>query len=146
MDNGRDGGGTVSPGPHSLLCLPVHDNSCVLGVISLLDKEKGFSENDARFAEAFSLFCGMAIRNAAELERTLMSEAKLQVVFEVMNYQASSSEEEAEELERKIVPSATKLGIRAFDFSYLGMPDMDTYTVSYFGVLQKLGSSRGFLI
>ena len=48
-----------------------------------------------RFVEAFSLFCGMAIRNAAQYEKAVVSEAKLQVAFEVMNYQAAASGVEA---------------------------------------------------
>jgi hypothetical protein len=44
----------------------------------------------SRFVEAFSIFCGMAIRNAADYEKAVVSEAKLQVAFEVMNrYQIS---------------------------------------------------------
>ena len=43
-----------------------------------------------RFAEAFSIFCGMAIRNAADYEKAVLSEAKLQVAFEVMNRLALS--------------------------------------------------------
>ena len=38
-----------------------------------------------RFVEAFAIFCGMAIRNAADYEKAVVSEAKLQVAFEVMN-------------------------------------------------------------
>ena len=73
----------------SLLSMPILEEDTggeggvgrVLGVISLINKEKGgvFTENDERFAEAFSLFCGMAIRNAAAFERAAESEAKLQV-------------------------------------------------------------------
>lgn len=67
------------------MCLPIHNSDekhRVLGVISLINKENesNFSENDERFAEAFALFCGMAIRNAADFERTILSEAKLQVL------------------------------------------------------------------
>ena len=74
-----------------MLCMPIRDagggdyvtsSSCrILGVISLLDKANGgrFSENDERFVEAFAIFCGMAIRNAKEYERAVVSEAKLNV-------------------------------------------------------------------
>ena len=80
-----------------MLCMPIHDASpsadeesqpgrqnrsgSILGVISLLEKDLSgrFTENDERFLEAFAIFCGMAIRNAAEYERAVVSEAKLKV-------------------------------------------------------------------
>ena len=52
--------------------------------------------------EAFSLFCGMAIRNAAQYEKAVVSEAKLQVAFEVMNYQAAASGVEANRLAKTL--------------------------------------------
>ena len=90
----------------SFMCMAIRaPDDKVLGVISLIDKEGGaaaldgggggqvsgrggsiggsgggvFSANDEYFVEAFSIFCGMAIRNAAEYEKAVVSEAKLQV-------------------------------------------------------------------
>ena len=71
----------------TMLCLPIRGGGCngssdVLGVISLVNKEptgdpcSRFTENDERFAEAFAVFCGMAIRNAQEYERAVLSEAR----------------------------------------------------------------------
>ena len=72
----------------TMLCLPIRGGgdgrggSDVLGVISLVNKEPvgdpcaHFTENDERFAEAFAIFCGMAIRNAQEYERAVLSEAR----------------------------------------------------------------------
>ena len=119
----------------SMLCIPIldsPDHSRILGVISLINKhnEGVFTENDERFAEAFSLFCGMAIRNAAEFEKALMSEAKLQVAFDTINYQASSSEEEAKQLAEESVASASTLNVDRLEFSYLSLSDMETYKVS----------------
>ncbi len=67
--------------------MPIRDpsqvcaNLRILGVISLINKENFgvFTENDERFVEAFAIFCAMAIRNAAEFERAVVSEAKLKV-------------------------------------------------------------------
>ena len=90
--NGDSGGLTH----RTLLCLPVRYGPHVLGVVSLINKEPSssssssssfFTQNDERFAEAFALFCGAAIRNAKEYERALLSEARLSVAFDVMNYQ-----------------------------------------------------------
>ena len=72
----------------------------------------------------------MAIRNASEYERAVESEAKLKVAFDVMNYQASASEDEAAELAKQVVPSASALQLERLSFSYLGLSDNETYKVS----------------
>ena len=73
---------------HSFLALAIRDPDGIVGVISLANKEKVtsensstladdsvtatdsniFTDNDERFVEAFAVFCGMAIRNAADYE------------------------------------------------------------------------------
>ena len=68
---------------HSFLALPIRDPDGIVGVISLANKEavksensttisdtdtSVFTNNDERFVEAFAVFCGMAIRNAADYE------------------------------------------------------------------------------
>ena len=35
------------------------------------DSNSAFTDNDERFVEAFAVFCGMAIRNAADYEVSL---------------------------------------------------------------------------
>ena len=134
----------------SFLCLPIHDpDGRVVGVISLANKEANvassssstdnghdsvnyFTSNDERFVEAFSIFCGMAIRNAADYEKAVVSEAKLQVAFEVMNYQSTSPSDETNVLSNLPVPAASSINIDSFDFSYLKMDDHATLTVSAF--------------
>ena len=122
----------------SMLCMPIRDSGDpggVLGVISLINKSASdavFTENDERFVEAFAVFCGMAIRNASDFERTTLSEAKLQVALQTMNYQASSSEDEAKALAKAQVPSAQKLGVNSLQFCYLGLDDLGTYKVSLY--------------
>ena len=128
--NGDSGGLTYK----SMLCMPIRDSAsdAVLGVITLVNKENDgvFTENDERFVEAFSLFCGLAIRNAAAYEKAVQSEAKLQVAFDTMNYQASSTEEEARNLAASHVPSAAKMNLVSFQFNYLGLEDMDIFKVN----------------
>ncbi len=120
---------------HSFLCLPISDpEGEVVGVISLANKESDgecqmFSHNDERFVEAFAVFCGMAIRNASDYEMATVSEAKLQVAFEVMNFQAASNADEATVLASLDVPAASSCQIDSLDFSYLSMDDMDTLKV-----------------
>ena len=70
---------------HSFLSLAIRDPDGIVGVISLANKEAAvtsdtasetatdttnciFTNNDERFVEAFAVFCGMAIRNAADYE------------------------------------------------------------------------------
>ena len=115
----------------SMLCMPIRDNDKILGVISLINKEKSdfFSENDERFVEAFSIFCGMAIRSASDFEAAVVSKAKLQVAFETLNVQASSAEEEARCLAKVSVPSAAALNLDSFKFNYLRLQDTDIYKV-----------------
>ena len=115
----------------SMLCMPIRDNDKILGVISLINKEKSdfFSENDERFVEAFSIFCGMALRSASEFEAAVVSKAKLQVAFETLNVQASSAEEEARCLAKVSVPSAAALNLDSFKFNYLRLQDTDIYKV-----------------
>ena len=115
----------------SMLCMPIRDNDKILGVISLINKEKSdfFSENDERFVEAFSIFCGMAIRSASDFEAAVVSKAKLQVAFETLNVQASSAEEEARCLAKVAVPSAAALNLDSFKFNYLRLQDTDIYKV-----------------
>ena len=115
----------------SMLCMPIRDNDKILGVISLINKEKSdfFSENDERFVEAFSIFCGMAIRSASDFEAAVVSKAKLQVAFETLNVQASSAEEEARCLAKVSVPSAAALKLDSFKFNYLRLHDTDIYKV-----------------
>ena len=137
---------------HSFFCSPIHDsNGKVIGVISLANKEANpaasnglgngggeiheagadyFTNNDERFVEAFAIFCGMAIRNAADYEKAVVSEAKLQVAFEVMNYQATSSSTATSSLIHFSVPAASSINIDSFEFSYLNMDDNATLTVS----------------
>ena len=135
----------------SFFCSPIHDsNGKVVGVISLANKEANpaaaaavsnnlglhearanyFTNNDERFVEAFAIFCGMAIRNAADYEKAVVSEAKLQVAFEVMNYQATSSSTATSSLIDFSVPAASSINIDSFEFSYLNMDDNATLTVS----------------
>lgn len=124
----------------TMLCMPIRDETSILGVISLINKEGSddsgqgasnrFTENDERFVEAFAVFCGMAIKNAAEYERAVVSEARLSVAFDVMNYQASASEEDARALSTADVPSASALGIRELGFSYLDMGDLEIFKVT----------------
>ena len=134
-------------GIHSFLCSPIHDpEGRVVGVISLANKEASgqvsvsssdieavnhFTNNDERFVEAFAIFCGMAIRNAADYEKAVVSEAKLQVAFEVMNYQATSSSDEMTGLISNPVPAASSINIDSFEFSYLNMDDNATLTVKF---------------
>ena len=115
----------------SMLCMPIRDNDKILGVISLINKEKSdfFSENDERFVEAFSIFCGMAIRSASDFEAAVVSKAKLQVAFETLNVQASSAEDEARCLAKVSVPSAAALNLDSFKFNYLRLQDTDIYKV-----------------
>jgi hypothetical protein len=124
----------------SMLCMPIRDstNDKILGVISLINKENGgiFTENDERFTEAFSLFCGMAIKNASDFETAIVSEAKLQVAFETLNVQATASEEEARCLSKVSVPSASVLNLDSFKFNYIDLEDMDMYKVTFESVIQ----------
>ena len=122
----------------SFLCLPIRDpDANIVGVISLANKDVKdclhFTSNDERFVEAFSVFCGMSIRNAADYEKAVLSEAKMQVAFEVMNYQVSANTEEAtHHLAALPVPAASSLQIDSFHFSYLSLDDNATLTVSSF--------------
>ena len=120
----------------SFLCLPIRDpDANIVGVISLANKDVfncvHFTSNDERFVEAFSVFCGMSIRNAADYEKAVLSEAKMQVAFEVMNYQVSANvtEEATQHLAALPVPNASSFQVDAFHFSYLNMDDNDTLTV-----------------
>ena len=72
---------------NSFLALAIRDPDGIVGVICLANKEtvvtsdnsandsiiaddsnSAFTDNDERFVEAFAVFCGMAIRNAADYE------------------------------------------------------------------------------
>ena len=118
----------------SFLCLPIRDpDANIVGVISLANKDVEdclhFTSNDERFVEAFAVFCGMSIRNAADYEKAVLSEAKMQVAFEVMNYQVSANTEEAtHHLAALPVPAAAALQIDSFHFSYLSLDDNATLT------------------
>ena len=75
------------------------------------------------------IFC---FRNAAEYEKAVVSEAKYQVAFEVMNYQAAASEVEAHHLaeqQRDSLPAASTFNIDTFAFDYLTLNDSDTLKV-----------------
>ena len=131
---------------HSFLSLPIRDpDGIIVGVISLANKEmttsspadpgeavinQVFTNNDERFVEAFTVFCGMAIRNASDYERAVLSEAKLQVAFEVMNFQAASNADDASQLATLPIPAAASVSIDSFDFNYLNMDENATLTVS----------------
>ena len=75
---------------NSFLALAIRDPDGIVGVICLANKEtvvtsdnsandsiiaddsnSAFTDNDERFVEAFAVFCGMAIRNAADYEVSL---------------------------------------------------------------------------
>ena len=61
-----------------------------------------------------------------------MSEAKYQVAFEVMNYQAAASEIEAHHLaeeQSEVLPAASTYNIDSFEFNYLTLNDSDTLKV-----------------
>ena len=150
-------------GIQSFLCSPIHDpEGLVVGVISLANKEASgqvsvsssdieavnhFTNNDERFVEAFAIFCGMAIRNAADYEKAVVSEAKLQVAFEVMNYQATSSSDEMTGLISNPVPAASSINIDSFEFSYLNMDDNATLTVEilHYHFVKSLDYSISYL-
>ena len=120
----------------SFLCLPIKDpEGDIVGVISLANKDVQrdclqFTKNDERFVEAFSVFCAMAIRNAVDYEKAVLSEAKMQVAFEVMNYQAAAKSVDATQLAALPVPASSSINIDCFNFSYLNMDDNATLTVS----------------
>jgi hypothetical protein len=74
------------------------------------------------------------IRNAAEYEKAVVSEAKYQVAFECMNYQAAASELEAHNLveeQRDSLQAASTFNIDTFEFNYLTLNDKDTLKVSF---------------
>ena len=107
----------------------------ILGVVSLINKNRDkdgktyFTKNDERFVEAFSLFCGLALQNASDLEVAVRSEARMKVAFDIMNYQATSAEDEAVELASSVIPSCKTFHLDEFYFDYMDMDDMDTYKV-----------------
>ena len=75
----------------------------------------------------------LVLRNAAEYEKAVVSEAKLQVAFEVMNYQAAASECQAAQLakeQNEVLPAASTYNLDSFDFNYLNLNDSDTLKVS----------------
>ena len=81
------------------------------------------------------------IRNAAQYEKAVVSEAKYQVAFEVMNYQAAASEVEAHHLveeQRDTLQAASTYNIDTFEFNYLALNDNDTLKVSFIGVAWQL--------
>ena len=62
----------------------------------------------------------------------MVSEAKYQVAFEVMNYQAAASETEVFNLavdSCNNLPAATTYNIDSFEFNYLPLNDDDTLQV-----------------
>ena len=140
--NLKDLNGDQDSDLQSFLSVPIRDpDGVVVGVISLANKDVTatvlsdnagyFTGNDERFVEAFTVFCGMAIRNAADYERAVVSEAKLHVAFEVMNFQATSNAEETTQLANLPVPAAASISLNSFDFNYLSLDDNGTLTVCF---------------
>ena len=82
-------------------------------------------------------------RNAAEYEKAVVSEAKYQVAFEVMNYQAAASGVEAHHLAEEqldSLPAASTYNIDTFEFNYLTLNDSDTLKVSFISIQKQIKS------
>ena len=80
-------------------------------------------------------------RNAAEYEKAVVSEAKYQVAFEVMNYQAAASETEAHLLaveQNEVLPAASTYNLDSSEFNYLTLDDSDTLKVRAFDQIRIL--------
>ena len=62
-------------------------------------------------------------------QRAIVSEAKMQVAFEVMNFQATSNADNASYLASLPVSAASSTQVDSFPFNYLKMDDDATLTV-----------------
>ena len=62
----------------------------------------------------------------------MLSEAKLQVAFEVMNFQATSNADNASYLASLPVSAASSIHVDSFHFNYLKMDDDATLTVNWY--------------
>ena len=88
-------------------------------------------------------------RNAAEYEKAVVSEAKYQVAFEVMNYQAAASGVEAHHLAEEqldSLPAASTYNIDTFEFNYLTLNDSDTLKVSFISIQKQIKSKLPYTL
>ena len=67
---------------------------------------KPFTTQDTSAVESFVLFCGMAIHNTQVYENVSKLSAKQKVAIECLSYHSRASEDEVEQLQNDVIPSA----------------------------------------
>eukprot|EP00002_Diphylleia_rotans_P032588 TRINITY_DN6856_c0_g1_i3.p1 TRINITY_DN6856_c0_g1~~TRINITY_DN6856_c0_g1_i3.p1 ORF type:complete len:1755 (+),score=395.36 TRINITY_DN6856_c0_g1_i3:84-5348(+) len=68
----------------TILCMPIRHGSEVIGVAQMVNKKAGeFSVNDEVLFEAFSVFCGISLRNASLYEDAIAARRQLKSLLEI---------------------------------------------------------------
>eukprot|EP01116_Phalansterium_solitarium_P020028 TRINITY_DN5788_c0_g1_i1.p1 TRINITY_DN5788_c0_g1~~TRINITY_DN5788_c0_g1_i1.p1 ORF type:complete len:1275 (+),score=428.42 TRINITY_DN5788_c0_g1_i1:108-3932(+) len=109
---------------NSILCMPIYNEKSeeIIGVTQLINKRGGlFTKEDEEVLRAFSIFCGIALRNAALYKQAIQSQHKTKALLDVAV--ALSSETNIQPLLRSIMKHARRL-VKADRFS-LFMLDPD---------------------
>ncbi|KAL8571841.1 Dual 3',5'-cyclic-AMP and -GMP phosphodiesterase 11 [Nucella lapillus] len=113
----------------SILCMPIKSvTGSVLGVMQLVNKidNTAFNKNDESLFEAFAIFCGMGINNTAMYETAMKAMAKQRVALEVMSYHAIAPMEDAQKLQKMVVPTSQHYNLLDYNFSDFALDDDDT--------------------
>eukprot|EP00002_Diphylleia_rotans_P002172 TRINITY_DN11342_c0_g1_i1.p1 TRINITY_DN11342_c0_g1~~TRINITY_DN11342_c0_g1_i1.p1 ORF type:complete len:1723 (+),score=337.99 TRINITY_DN11342_c0_g1_i1:146-5314(+) len=68
----------------TILCMPIRHGSEIIGVAQMVNKANGeFTEEDEFLFEAFSVFCGISLRNASLYEAAVAARKQLKSLLEI---------------------------------------------------------------
>lgn len=85
----------------SILCMPLFNQTSIIGVVQMVNKRNGFfTEDDEKAFEMFAVYCGLAVHHTKLYDKIKKSEQKYKVAIEVLSYHSTSSESEVQ----KFVP------------------------------------------
>ncbi|XP_048053317.1 cGMP-specific 3',5'-cyclic phosphodiesterase isoform X1 [Megalobrama amblycephala] len=96
----------------------------VIGVCQLVNKRnmarsetEVFSRADELLLEDFAVYCALGLQKFNTQQKADKTRARLAVTKEVLSYQISASQEEINDLEESVIPSADALCLLDFGFS-----------------------------
>ncbi|XP_019855662.1 PREDICTED: cGMP-dependent 3',5'-cyclic phosphodiesterase-like isoform X2 [Amphimedon queenslandica] len=116
----------------NLLCIPIMDQTGVVGVAQLVNKKGGrfFTKYDEELAISFSVYCGISLHHAMLYKNVRLEQSRSQLATELMLYHMQVNEEEILSLaDAPILPTFSfHIKITDFVFSPRVIPEHDSPT------------------
>jgi len=126
----------------NILCFPICDETGVIGVAELCNKEQGthFTKYDEEMALAFSSYCGLAIMHSLMYKRVADAQYRSKLSNELMMYHMKVPDDDVENISNNIVPDTYLIHAEftRFEFNPRRIPIPDSAR-AVFSMFKSLG-------